>query len=198
MIERSVLLEKNKAFLNGNLVFEFSQPDNSAFLTALYKHLEINYPRFYKMDNMCKLGFLAAELLLQESSAYTGYKKEDVAIILQNENSSLDTDLRYYETVTEIASPALFVYTLPNILIGELCIRYGFKGESIFFLNKKGETGEMFDYVNHLLENDLAQTCLCGWVDYLDEQYKAVLLWVGKNRNGELFTLNTLDKLYNQ
>lgn len=108
--------------------------DLSAFLLALYKHAGINYPKFYKMDNLSKLGFLAAEMILKNPTLILDFKKEDIAIVLYNRNSSLDTDINYFETVKEMASPALFVYTLPNILIGELCIRHGFKGENIFFL----------------------------------------------------------------
>ena len=37
------------------------------FLKSAYKHYGINYPKFYKMDNLCKLAFVASELLLKSN-----------------------------------------------------------------------------------------------------------------------------------
>ena len=148
--------------------------DLSAFLLALYKHAGINYPKFYKMDNLSKLGFLAAEMILKNPTLILDFKKEDIAIVLYNRNSS------------------------PNILIGELCIRHGFKGENIFFLSETFKAEEMMDYVTFLLENNLAKACLCGWVDCFEEDYKACLMWVENSEQGEYFTADTINKIYNQ
>jgi len=197
-ITHSCLIEKNKVILNGRDVFNSQGMDLSAFLLALYKHAGINYPKFYKMDNLSKLGFLAAEMILKNPTLILDFKKEDIAIVLYNRNSSLDTDINYFETVKEMASPALFVYTLPNILIGELCIRHGFKGENIFFLSETFKAEEMMDYVTFLLENNLAKACLCGWVDCFEEDYKACLMWVENSEQGEYFTADTINKIYNQ
>ena len=86
------------------------------FLVSVYQHFAINYPRFYKMDNLAKLGWLAAEILLQHSFDKTTYQPEDIGLLLSNKSSSLDTDIKYYETVKTIASPALFV-----LYIAEYC-----------------------------------------------------------------------------
>ena len=48
-------------------------------------------------------------------------RKQD--LVLSNANASLDVDLKYAKTMQTGASPALFVYTLPNIVIGEISIR---------------------------------------------------------------------------
>src|SRR3979490_833264 len=104
---------------NGDPLFENSGTDLPAFLLSVYRHFELNYPKFYKMDNLSKLGWLAAEVLLKEGLQTGGYQAEEIGITLANANSSLDTDMKYFETVKEIPSPALFVYTLPNIMIGE-------------------------------------------------------------------------------
>ncbi len=197
-ISQSCLIETNKAILNGKVVFD--EPDLNAgdFLLALYKHLPINYPKFYKMDKQCKLGFLAGELLFNDADVFKEYAKDEIAIVLYNANASLEADRNYYKTVDEMASPALFLYTLPNILIGELCIRHGIKGETIFFVEEKFDAASMIDYVNLLLEQNIAKACLCGWVDFLDNDYKACLLWVEKDKNGEMFSKEIIDKLYNQ
>ena len=151
------------------------------FLLSVYHHFGINYPKFYKMDNLSKLGWLATEVLLKDSFEKERYKPEDIGVVLANANSSLDTDIKYYETVKDIASPALFVYTLPNIVIGEICIRHNFKGENAFFIFEEFDAGFIEQYVSNLINNNILQACICGWVELLGEQYKTVLFLVEKD-----------------
>ena len=134
-------------------------------LEQVYAAEQIQYPKFYKMDALSKLGFLAAEILLKNRPL--PYPKEDVAVILSNANSSLDTDIRYQQSTKDIPSPALFVYTLPNIVIGEICIRNGFKGENSFFVFKAFDATFMTRYVESLMGQTPTQACICGWVELL-------------------------------
>src|SRR6187402_3983803 len=128
---------------NGDLVFGNSQTDLPGFLLSGYQHFSGNYPKFYKMDNLCKLGWLAAEVLLQEGLHGGSYRPEEIGITLANAHSSLDTDQKYYQTVKEIPSPSLFVYTLPNIMIGEISIRHQFKGACNFFISPQFDAAFM-------------------------------------------------------
>jgi len=155
-------------------------PDPAGFLLAAYQHFGLQYPKFYKMDLLSKLGWLAAELLLSKGFNPDLYQPEDIAVVLSNSNASLDTDYKYMETVKEIPSPAVFVYTLPNIMIGEICIRHKFKGENAFFVFESFDPGFIHQYVRDLMENGTAQACICGWVDVLGAEYKAVLYLVEK------------------
>jgi len=198
VITRSCVITESKAILDGAIVFDHPAPQASAFLTALYKDMRVNYPKFYKMDHLSKLGFLAGELIFTDPSIRRAYPDDEVAIILYNANSSLDADQQYYQTVSDIASPALFLYTLPNILIGELCIRHGIKGENTFFLEEEFNAKRLKEYVSILLEQEIAKACLCGWVDYLDDTYKACLLWVECNKEGTMFSVDTINTIYNQ
>ena len=95
-------------------------------------------------------------------------------LILSNANASLDVDLRYVKTIPAGASPALFVYTLPNIVIGEISIRQHFKGENAFFVFKQFDGNFIAGYVTGLFDNNLVKTCICGWVDILKEDYRAI------------------------
>ncbi len=54
----------NKLILDGKLLYESTTGDFTEFASRLYKHSGISYPKFHKMDNLCKLGFLSAEQLL--------------------------------------------------------------------------------------------------------------------------------------
>lgn len=168
------------------------------FLRSVYQHLDIKYPKFYKMDNLCKLGWLAAEILLKDSFNPHKYKPEETGVVLSNASSSLDTDIRYYETAKNIASPALFVYTLPNIVMGEICIRHHFKGENAFFITEKMDAEFIEQYAANLINNNILQACICGWVELLDDTYKAVLFLVEKEPSPVpvLFTNENINKIY--
>ena len=150
------------------------------------------------MDNLSKLGWLASEILLKDSFREGEYKPEAIGVVLANTSSSLDTDMKYYETVKDIASPALFVYTLPNIVIGEICIRQHFEGENAFFIFDEFDAGFIEQYVRNLINSNLLQACICGWVELLGEHYKTVLFLVEKAGKAPdiLFTKENIIKIY--
>ena len=183
---------------DGNILFKNEAVIND-FLISAYQHFQFNYPKFYKMDNLSKLGWLTAELALQNSINKEDYEAEDVGIILANANSSLDDDLKYYDTVGDVASPSLFVYTLPNIVMGEISIRHRFKGEQAFFIQEEFNADFIYQQVNYLLDSNLLQACICGWVDVIGEDYKAVLFLVEKtkNENAVLFSAENMDNIFN-
>lgn len=194
-ITATAIITPGTIYKNQQIVFEGTQPD---FLLAAYQHFEIKYPKFYKMDSLGKLGWLAAEILLNESKISDRYQPFDVGVLFSNANSSLDTDIKYYETTKDIASPALFVYTLPNIVIGEICIRHHFKGENSFFIFEKFDAAFNERSVNGLLNNNILQACICGWVEITGQEYKAVLYLVEKSakENAILFTEENILKIY--
>jgi hypothetical protein len=168
---------------NGQLLFDdVNTADAQQFLTNAYKHFGINYPRFYKMDGLSKLGWLAAEILLQNAGINQKYAPAEVCVLLMNSSSSLDTDRKYYETVAKMASPALFVYTLPNIVMGEICIRHGFKGETSFFIEPVFRPSFLEQQVKLLMQSPANKACICGWVELLGNEYKAAL-WLVENNN---------------
>jgi hypothetical protein len=188
---------KNVVYKNEVPVFENRDADLPAFLLSVYQHFKLSYPKFYKMDNLSKLGWLASEVLLK-NSAIKDYQSEEVGLILSNANASLDSDQKYIKTISDIPSPALFVYTLPNIMTGEICIRNNFKGEDAFFIFEKFDAGFTESYVNNLLDNNVLSACICGWVDVLGNEYKAVLFLVerGKEENSIPFSKKNLDSIF--
>jgi len=166
------------------MILENNEGDLPAFLGAVYAHFDFQYPKFYKMDTLSKLGWLAAELLLQDGFPKSQYAPENIGVILSNANASLDTDLKYWETVKTMPSPALFVYTLPNIVAGEIAIRHQFKGENAFFIGPTFDAGTLHWYTNDLLDNGRLAACICGWVEELDNRGVAALFLVEKERRG--------------
>ncbi|CAN5571262.1 hypothetical protein BH11BAC3_BH11BAC3_27430 [soil metagenome] len=195
-------ISKQQVLKNEQKLFADHEAGLPEFLTAAYKHFELKYPKFYKMDLLSKLGWLATEILLNNDFATENYKPEDVGIVMTNASSSLDADIRYFESVKEIASPALFVYTLPNIVIGEISIKHKFKGENAFFIFEKFDAVFIHQYVDSLFQNQLLQACICGWVEVIGDEYLAVLYLIEKEKNivdnkaAMLFTTENLNKIY--
>ena len=150
------------------------------------------------MDNLCKLGWLTAEILLDGSFNKSLYQPEDIGLLVANRNSSLDTDIRYFETVKTMASPALFVYTLPNIVLGEICIRHHFKGENDFFIFENFNAAFIQQYTAHLFATGAMQACICGWIETMDNDYKACLFLIEKKGtdNALAFTEENITHIY--
>lgn len=196
-ITSSCIISNNTVRKDGRKLFALKSENAVDFLTEAYKQSGINYSRFYKMDNLSKLGWLASEILLKDSFQKENYQPFEVGLVLSNANASLDVDLRYMESVRDIASPSLFVYTLPNIVTGEICIRNGFKGEDAFFVFDQFNAPFIADYVSGLLDNGKLQACICGWVDFIGNDYQASLFLVEKNKtdNALPFTAENMDKL---
>ncbi|MFY0253885.1 beta-ketoacyl synthase N-terminal-like domain-containing protein [Chitinophaga sp. 30R24] len=183
-ITRSCIIRHNQVYLNGALLWETAPKlALQEFLRAGYDHFSGQYPKFHKMDALSKLGWLAAEMLLKNTDI-ASLPPEQVGIVLSNCSGSLDTDLRYFATIKDFASPALFVYTLPNIVMGEISIRHGFKGENIFLVSDKFDTDLMSAYPAQLLATTPLQACICGWVEVMEQDYE-VILFLLENKAGQ-------------
>ncbi|MDG1136400.1 MAG: hypothetical protein P8N48_05745, partial [Bacteroidales bacterium] len=68
-----------------------------SFIKHIYKSIEIDYSKFFKMDEISKLGFLASEILLKNINLST-YNSEDISIVLSNSDSTITTDYNHQST----------------------------------------------------------------------------------------------------
>lgn len=105
-------------------------------LVELYRRYVGDYPKFFKMDTLARLGFIAAEIVLKQQGQ-TCNNQQPTAIILANRSASIKNDTDYLATISDgnyYPSPALFVYTLPNIVTGEIAIRHHIQGETSFYV----------------------------------------------------------------
>lgn len=144
----------------------------------VYEQAGISYPKFFKMDLLSRVAFLATELL---SPDVTDLDKEKIAVALSSSSGCLDVDKKYDASRKTLASPALFVYTLPNIMLGEICIRHGFKGEQMTTIAEQPDIDWMLFYVNDLLGNRETEACLLGHAEATEQGIMATLLWVSKS-----------------
>ncbi|MFV0604385.1 MAG: hypothetical protein ACK5NK_00965 [Niabella sp.] len=176
-----------------------SKASGVEFLQQAYEEaFKIDYPKFYKMDVLGKLGIIATDVLLQDFD-FTKYQPEEVGIVLSNKNASIEADVNYFETAYTFPSPALFVYTLPNIVIGEISIRYKFKGENAFFISDGFDADWLHFYVNDLLKNQKIKACICGWLEATDDALDACLFLVEQDgiENAINFAASEMNKIYN-
>ena len=168
---KKIEILKNKVLINDKIDFEF-KPDGdffvSKFLKAIYKNYGIKYPKYFKMDNLSKLGFLSVEILLKNIDL-TKHLPENIAQVYINSESTFETDEKFYETVKDpgnfYPSPSIFVYTLPNIMMGEISIRNGFKGENTFYVAEIFDKEFLLSSVKTVFKNSNTTACIAGWID---------------------------------
>jgi hypothetical protein len=183
------LIRKNRVVLDGRVLFESGLVDFSGFSAEAYRHFDTRYPKFHKMDNLSKLGFLASEVLIREKKVTESYNGEDIALMLMNSSSSLDTDKTYQKTISDrnnyFPSPAVFVYTLPNVVIGEICIRHKIYGEGNFLVTQRFDAVLLNNIVNQLFNNGLALCCIAGWTEVNGEDYDAALFLIEESSEND-------------
>ena len=144
----------------------------NANLTELYRTHIGDWPKFYKMDTLSKAGFVATELLLKKVGGPRCGSEEFIrsrAIVLFGSTASLCADRNYQETIQNgdnyYPSPALFVYTLPNIVTGEIAIRNHWRGETSFYVLEAPDAAQMAFHLACAFQDTDTESILAGWVD---------------------------------
>ena len=181
-IQHTCHISNHTILIDGQVIYRASsENDLSVFLTELYRYLKIDYAKFFKMDTLSKLAFLATELLVGQINQ-DHYDKNEIGIVLGNRSSSILSDFIHQKSiqnpVEHFPSPAVFVYTLPNIMMGEICIRHGFSNENTLFISNKFDTDLLEKYTNYLLNELIVKECICGWIDAHADNYEAFFYFV--------------------
>lgn len=167
-----VILDQRKIWEGKEELREQEGQEHHSLLTSLYKQMIGNYPKFYKMDGLSRLGFVASEILLNAEKEET---EEEKAIIFFNHSSSIASDRNYKESIKDkdnyFPSPSIFVYTLPNIVTGEIAIRNHFQGETSFFILPDKDERLMEEILQASCRDAQSKSFLTGWIDYEDERH---------------------------
>lgn len=170
IVSHEVRITGNSVEIDGSsLVVEGTGQD---MLIWLYKTYVTDYPKYYKMDKTCRLGFLASELLLMADDDTRFQEKDDRGVILFNRNTTTDTDRKFYASIDRgeyFPSPSVFVYTLPNILAGEIAIRNMYHGETCHYLLPSFDKQMMQKVVDATFANSRLHSAITGWVDVTDD-----------------------------
>lgn len=195
-ITASSKIKNGRGWTGDTVLFSLEETATGIFLPALYKALQVNYPKWYKMDRLAQLGILATELLFRGNAYNSAPAPFETAIVMANSHSSLDTDTRFTDQLQEIPSPAVFVYTLPNIVIGEISIKYGIKGEQAFYIMDKPDAEFLLQYVQALFAEGQVKKCIVGWLDLFRDHYEAVLFLVTNEPGQDGEKLLNTENLY--
>lgn len=191
-----VILDQQKLWEGKKELGKQEGAGHHSLLTSLYRQMIGNYPKFYKMDGLSRLGFVASEILLNAEKGDTDVERreeegerllEERAIIFFNHSSSIASDRNYKESINDkdnyFPSPSIFVYTLPNIVTGEIAIRNHFHGETSFFILPDKDERMMEEILQASCRDDQSKSFLTGWIDYEDERHFEADLKIKKMRN---------------
>ena len=143
-------------------------------LKEIYRSRIGGYPKFHKMDILCQLGFIASELLLEAEGKERFVESEDRAVILFGKHASIYSDRQYQKTISDkenfYPSPSVFIYTLPNIVTGEIALRNKYHGETSYFALE--DKTEMERHIRTILDTTPSiNSAICGWIDAVDLQH---------------------------
>ena len=142
--------------------------EGAALLTEIYKTCLDDNPKFYKMDLFSRVAYLASALLLREEK-----EVEEMPFILFNRSSSVLADRHHLRSCNGpegfFPSPSVFVYTLPNVVMGDLAVHYGLKGETTLLILPEKDEALMERITGSVFTQTGARMMLTGWADAADE-----------------------------
>lgn len=140
-------------------------------LASLFRKYVSDTPRFYKMDLFSKLAFVASSLLLKGRE--DEYDPEGISVLFFNKTSSIMADRQHLATFLPPAgfypSPSVFLYTLPNVVMGEIASKYNIKGETTFIILPEKDVPMMETIAGSVIKDSSPSYLLYGWVDCPDE-----------------------------
>ena len=147
------------------------------FIRERYRALADPNMKFSKMDDLCKLAYVASCELL--AGRRPDCPAERIGVVLANRSASLDSDMRHQAVIDADdgggASPAVFVYTLPNIMLGQIAIKHGLKGESTFFAFPDKSCNFIRKYAEGLIAQGRMDAVVWGWCELCGGEYDCEL-----------------------
>lgn len=174
----TVEINAGEVIVNDSVVFSDKSADFGTFIREAFKSRGENNLKFYKMDDLCKLGYVTAAWLLDG----TEFGEEECGMVLSGKYGCLDTDMRHQQIIDKegdaASSPAVFVYTLPNVVAGEISIRHHIKGENTWFWSDDRTMSDLKHYASLMAGASDLRYCIIGHLDFLNGEYFAKFeLW---------------------
>lgn len=174
----TVEINAGEVLVNDSAVFSDKYADFGTFIREAFKSRGENNMKFYKMDDLCKLGYVAAAWLLDGLE----FGEEECGMVLSGKYGCLDTDMKHQQIIDKegdaASSPAVFVYTLPNVVAGEISIRHHIKGENTWFWSDDRTMSDLKHYASLMAGASDLRYCIIGHLDFLNGEYFAKFeLW---------------------
>ena len=139
----------------------------SSLVTEIFKKYLADGSRFFKMDLYSRLAYVGTSLLAKDT--LDAYDPEDRALFVFTQNGSVLADRKHLSTFSDpkefYPSPAVFINTLPNVVLGEIAVKNSIKGETtLVLLPDREET-----VIQQIMEASMSATrpgvVIYGWVD---------------------------------
>lgn len=179
---KSIVIDTDKIILN-DILLKTDAETGMSLLTSVYKTGAIGYPKYYKMDPLCRLGFIGAEMLLGPGESPDGNTH---AVVVIGHGGSIADDRQYQNTIADsnnyFPSPAVFVYTLANIVTGEISIRHKLFGETSSYLIEQYDYERITDLLLTVFNDHETEHITGGWIDY-ETDSRFSLRFVNIDRN---------------
>lgn len=174
----TVVINAGEVIVNDSTFFSDKSADFGTFIREAFKSRGENNMKFYKMDDLCKLGYVAAAWLLDGIE----FGEEECGMVLSGKYGCLDTDMKHQQIIDKegdaASSPAVFVYTLPNVVAGEISIRHHIKGENTWFWSDDRTMSDLKHYASLMAGASDLRYCIIGHLDFLNGEYFAKFeLW---------------------
>lgn len=178
----SIRITPSEVVLDGKSIAV--QTSGKAMLTELYKAYMGDYPKFYKMDMLPRLLTVASSMLVgAENAEVCNHAGENVTddpmdprsrgVVLFNASSSIMADRRHLASIWQdgafLPSPAAFIYTLPNIALGEVAIKNNYKGETSLYILDHKNTDQMNEIICATMACGSLSSMITGWIDCAGE-----------------------------
>ena len=204
MIRNLTILSLGRVKVNGKTLP--TKEKGASLPGEIYRTYMGDYPKWFKMDVLCKTGVLASHLLLHypELRGEDPTPREDTAVVLFGKNGPIVDDKAFLETISPgnyFPSPSLFVYTLSNIVSGEIAICERFRGESNSLGLSCKDDGIIYSTILEAFQDGTLERLVCGWVDVSQkDRFEGRMLLLERRRDGESgsypqFTIETLTDL---
>ena len=153
-------------------------PFAESFLIDIYRKMQLSYPKFFKMDDLCKLAILSIELLMQKAGLTQEELEQETALVVFNSSSSVNVDKAFQESMSDLPSPSLFVYTLPNVMLGEICIKYKIHGENFLYIAEKFDQDQILNIIQTIDQEQKKKYYIAGYVDCSGGDVEATFMLV--------------------
>ncbi len=137
----------------------------AALLPEIFKKYLADGSRFFKMDLFSRLAYVGTGLLAKD--ALEDCAPEDRGLLIGTLNGSVLADRKHLSTFSEeyYPSPAIFINTLPNVVLGEIAVTHQIQGETTLLMLPGLEDACLENILDATLAATQPSVLIAGWVD---------------------------------
>lgn len=172
---REVELESGRLLVDGRVVLDGGERGFGQFIREAYGRYEEVDNKFARLDGQSQLAAVGMRYLL-DGVARAAMRHSPV--LFANHNGCMARDQEHLAQLARAGqgSPSIFLYTLPSTALGEVCIRHGLQGETLFLMAAEEPSVARFCQLMQLLRPRDASLAIAGWCDYTLQGYRAHMM----------------------